>query len=1737
MRCRQVWPADSEVIKDQKLIEMMSFWADFKHLSLAELLFPMKWEGQIEGSTSIAAVLDFLIRSKSNSVVSIPTSLASVNEEETPIFDSPVIVDDDTTAGCIVADSCTVVFKGLSEPPLRFQPKCGATIEEFSKAQSKLAGPFDIVSITMNGRALDHGHVMEVGQLIVMEVVSDSTLPKTNDLDAIVSPTVAWTQPAIECEDITSPPRKVSKFDVGECVIPAMVMPDDRSWLDASALVGLQGQQFLKLQMPCIQNAQQLWSLRHQYLRTQDRLAIIESQEQYWADDEIRFHMNAVVQAFQESQLKQGRTQPEVCMIDPLVFAAWVQNKGFDLQLWAKDHPEIFQKNIPVVTVALLDHHWVPIFMSPLRGILQVHTWDGMGASHEGLDALLQSLAIALGFQQAMILREHRLFFTSELCGALAIAFLRFVLMGTLLPTECTEATVIHCRLRDIYVQELQRCQIARRPWVWGAGDPPKTCPVGGSSSDLHLAVNITRDQRIDLINEKGFAMGDDEMRFHVLQLVANQPLQSGDPDRKFTTMEPLIFNCWNSIGRTIADQWAQRNPQIHANGQNVITAVAIDDHWLPIWMVPEGDALQIHTFQAEVDFGPVEEIFTTIARQLGFQTHAVHRIPGGLPDHVMCGAHALSFLAHVVMHMPLPADLMELRTLHTNMRAPFVAHLYAIGYTPKPVVWGNGTPRESGQLPIMPEEGSFESQDQDEARQRRLHMLSTHSYAMGDDEIDFHLLHLLDCHTQGPREVGPIRHFVTVSPRILVDWLRGDDSAFQEWKAEQWSCDKHFIAILLLNQHWIPVWIAPLDETATCHTLGDFAQDDAEVEFLFRELSVFLGFQDVVIHRVPHGVDVTRRCGAMSICFLAHIVLRTRLPWDSQQLSHRCWRMKEMFAEAIQTSEPSIPSLWGWGIQGEFRLLPKLPDDEFSLRIKCLGHEYLLDMGMSDHEVQFHLVKFFHCSCAAPFLACAVGRTELLQACLIEFGDSAAKIGGIAFLHDMHWQPVLLLRHNGVIMILTEDCWIHDTLLTMGWKVFRFTHRAGASCGVVTLTIIAEWVGLDLANNCPISLRRELAAEFQRFSLPGVGCRWGFGPQGQLVKNLVQELSKHGIPQAVVEDRALAAIKTLGSEQIMTALNHRQPWKQLKILGTNSKFQFVLPSELAQAVENNKGKPIGPKGKGKGARALPPPAELDPTKLQLLDGTFHCNDHILPQLNMKQIGPVSSGVILISLHDAEPYLRSGAKVSTEPLAPLVLQRTGTDIQTALPHARITVPCRCIVNNEPVLAEVVIVQVGTGLVEKANGHALVSVDTPDVVTLKVMVYKDELRSDWAEFCNAPIRNLVSLLPKLKKCSTDQCTCPAWHNEECLPLRDPILDVWRRQFLRAGFKPCPAPKADIFSVCIRIPQCILESLLAASGSSGAYCEPRSADGKEILSDYVVVWSSKHTLQEMQHLMQTNPAVTGLARLGDRRGLRVRAQQGKVIHQLLRPDTVFLPNGPKNTYTVGPLPYGVDRQAVAKILRQAGWESRPLQPSTPCPGRGVMWLVQATEDPEHTIIATTSGDIVINKQRQEPAVFTQKTTTVGSADTLALCGTTAQAKTNDADPWAHQDPWRSYQKTQTLPAATGPTEGMQQIEERIQSAVLAKIQQPMEDDIPDRVQALEGQVHQLLAKQQGLEVQFHEHSSQHSQQINALQNQVTAQAQQLHGHLENQNQNMQSLFEQQMQQIRGLLSKRPREEGME
>ena len=1835
-------------------------------------------------------------------------------------MDCPIITDDPSTAGCMQADSCTVVFEDSEDSPIRFQPKCCATVSQFLHAHAQLVETLDVESITMNGRTIPLDHVMEVGQLIVIRTRKAEVLCPVPD-DPIVSPTAAWTQPIQDPIEVASPPRKmvrVSKFDVGECAFPAGASVSDQPWLDATPLIQLQGEQFLKLSPPSVTNTQQLWSVRHQFFRSVDRIRILEAQHQYWADDEIRFHLHALTTVFRDHQLKGSSPVLPLCVIDPLVFTSWVVGKGFDCGLWARDHPEIIQRGIPIVTVVLIDKHWIPVYMTPVQKVLHVSTWDKAEATHEGLNHVVNAIAVSLGFDSALIRREHRLFFTSDLCGSLAIAFLRSELVGTLLPSDCHEAAVVHSMLRERYIAALQRCDIVDRPWIWGAGDQGPNASQT-SSTDLNMPmVNVTSDQRIDLLNERGMLVADDEIRFHLLSLIDKQPVPSTMLGRTFTFLEPLVYNCWNSIGKIIVEQWCAKNNEVSSQGVNVVTAFSVEDHWIPIWFSPRSTVLQVHMIQAEgIDFSQVEEIVEHISNTLGFMSFAIHRIPDSLPEHRMCGAFAMCFLAHVVMGMPLPTDLAELRTLHANMRASFVAHLYANDSTPRPVIWGLGkkakeaddnpfvafaaevsevnrwqlaqpselplTPglvatqgtvecqnqnndafnmgqltghgepagttkdnlprvpierpsgsssRESRPLPRMPEEirtaddapaaqdaqslltaadcncnvmhpgevqpqavpAEWESgrlprmpedvQDAtpesmqtfittDEAglsdqvpgaranappltdpvvasqSMARLRQVTSHSYAMADDEMQFQLQHLLDCHNP-----DDTRKFMVAPCLGTFQWTIGEPSVLDDWIRDHWlpreDPDTHLFVALLVEAHWIPIWFAPSPNGLQAHTLANFASDEPLIDSILHLFVTKLGMSLHMIHRAPHGIDIDGLCGTMTVSFFAHVMLRSALPRTIEDLYARCWKMKEIFANSLRTGPITQPTVWGWGLDWECRPLPIMPAwnmvyellNEMFEFAKVTKPTVFIDatpfrmpapVGMTYDEMDWH-VAVLEKHCPLGMWRTFVGRSQL-DTHLRAFASCNQSILLCALLSQFHWSPVIALKHHGSLVVFLESGVAFQTKLPT-LEVHEVIAEADTlcSCGVATWKVLARiWDFCEIIGEAH-DVRAML---FHLFPfVEQVKPMIGYAPHGQLLKNLSAELAKHGVPEDQLEERAQAAIKALGSEQLLTALNHRQPWRQLKALGNNSRFQFVLPSELSKVVDAQKGRPVV-KGKGKGKSKSPPQqVDIDPAKLQVVDGTFRCQNQVLPQLTMKQIGPLSSGVILMNLQDAEPYLRSGKLVSQEPLALIVLHRAGMQVETTLPHAVVSVPCRCMIDSEPVLVDAVLVQVGTGLVEKATGMAVLTVDTPEVVTLKILVYKDELLGDWDEFCQSPIKCLVGLMPMLKRCLTDNCQCDGWHNHEQLPIRDPIIDVWRRQYLRQGFKPCPPAQAHIFSVCIRIPICLLETMLSASGVSGAYSEPRTADGRDVLPAYTVIWTPKNSLQEMKHLMQTNPAVIGLARLADRRGLRVHSAQAKTIHQIVKPDTVYLPSGPKTVYTVGPFPYGVDRQAVGRILQKAGWESRPLQPATPCPGKGVMWLVQSAEEPNQTIIPTTSGEIMIAKVKQEVVSHTIQPMTLGSAATLALCGKPVDGKQAENDPWVVNDPWKKYHPTG--PATAGPTEGLQQIEDRIQTAVLAKMQPPMEqDDLPDRVQTLEGQVQHLLAKQQGLENQFQEHSSQHTQQITALQGQVTAQAQQLHGHLENQNQTMQSLFEQQMQQIRGLLAKRPRDEGME
>lgn len=182
-------------------------------------------------------------------------------------------------------------------------------------------------------------------------------------------------------------------------------------------------------------------------------------------------------------------------------------------------------------------------------------------------------------------------------------------------------------------------------------------------------------------------------------------------------------------------------------------------------------------------------------------------------------------------------------------------------------------------------------------------------------------------------------------------------------------------------------------------------------------------------------------------------------------------------------------------------------------------------------------------------------------------------------------------------------------------------------------------------------------------------------------------------------------------------------------------------------------------------------------------------------------------------------------------------------------------PARCSVNNEPLLLEACLVQLGGIQVSRAVTQSPVPIDTVKVATLKIVIFKDECWQPWEEITAAPMRYIIQNIPLLRCCKQADCTCPHWHNHEKVEATESIVDVWRRQFLRAGYRPEPVATSTIFSVCIRVPECLNERLLACSGSAGIYLEPRSLDSRSVSSEYEVGqllhWSNLPTTSSPCH----------------------------------------------------------------------------------------------------------------------------------------------------------------------------------------------------------------------------------------------------------------------------------------------
>ena len=1895
MRCRRVWPSEIEPICDSKTLSLMQFWKEVENLSIHELMHPPRWPQLDDAQVTIASILDLLSRRNQEvtrmpgrnfgGVLAITDDDVDIEDDSTPWFESPP----DTL--CLPSprnDACIVVFFHEFADPITLVAAPDCTIHDFVQAHEKLVGTLQITCISnQHGVEIHPSRALEPGMVLCIrcedkpasspettaifpcmpEDVSDSCRQDTPKMDICqpeckpdatlsaagetyahdsalfaaandhadpkhaVSPTAPWTQPAGDVSNVTSHP-----FGLNDAPCHVFAVGQTTSWISAAPLLGLQNDQFLQLRVPAVVTAQHLESLHCQIMRVEDRVAIFQQQSDFWSDDELQFHMHVLAQSYIDHQKSHGVESPRPCfVIDPLLVTGWLHHGLHECGTWGSAHPEIKDHQQMVITACMLNHHWIPIVMCAQGLKLRVYTWDAPGNDHEKLNAMCDQLAKAIGFSEVTVDRHHRLFLSSDRCGALAISFLAFSLIQTMLPTTRDETEVIHRRLKKSFADELAKHRTTVRPWIWGAGDAELTLPsdvVGSHVNDVHGHTCISTDQRMDLLRFHGMKWGDDEMRFHITYMLNHDAciLCNEDCDIPgFVFLDPLSLVDWELSGKNKFVQWCQANPHIRDPGHHIISALLVDDHWLPIWIEYRVGYFLVHLQHDEITrvehFGHLLDV---LCSQFGLTEYVLHWSPQLVSNHRICGAAAIAFLGQLLVRAALPRTEMELRTMQAHMRASFVQAVFLNECCRCPVAWGSGSPIPKVLQPTPALEWqlyepvdlgsdvahlSFGSPMEDRICRKIANvgvMSSTQQHtpfsdpwwcatevlrnasptqarhplcvpmqwgAWTDTELRFHLHKV----AEGARE----GLWISVAPFVAEQMPEAVDAFLGFLTRSDQPPISGLVSAVLCDDHWIPLVVRFSGDYLQVETWDQCERHSPDFRAFGLNLAKRMGVTQNTLICQRRKFFSNDKCGALAIAFISHVVNHTVLPADCEELETLHCQLKLVFRSHL--AQQAVDHSWdvmGWGDAEDG---PEADLDPHGRSHECITSEQRLELlrvhdnAWGDDEIRFHLAQLLsHRNHAAHLRRCGIPGVVVLEPLILHTWSTlgpalceswcrshAQQIARgfhivSALLVRDHWIPIWIVPNPYMLQVhLLHDDLLQDDdvlpLVTVMKTVLGFPehvlHRMPqritdhSLCGAVAVSFLNH---ILLGSNLPLDLQAlttahaNLRASFVQAVLQNQCCRcpiaWGAGPSPQLLKSLMEELAKHGVPESNLEMRAQQAIRAIGQEAVHTALQAKNVWRSLKAIGSNVKFQFILPDEMEKLVQANKGATVGKKVRAaKINEKVPVPEVLDPAKIALLDDAFRFAGNPVPQISAQQIGPVASGVAVLSMKDAAPYLKAGKPVSSAPLAIVVLADPACQLHTALPHVRLMVPCICVANQEPLLVEATLVQLGVGHVEKHIVAKAIALDSLEVVTVKIMTYRDEYTGCWDDFCSAPIKKLVQAFPVLRRCFETGCNCECWHNVDDLQVKEPILDVWRRQYLSSNFRPVAATKAAIYSVCLRIPMVILSCLLARSGQAGSYMEPRTPDGKQVLDDYVVVWAPKLTFSELAHMKQTNPAVIGLARLGDRRGLRVMQAQAQSIHAIVKPEATFLPNGPKSQYSAGPFPWGSDRAAITKALKQVGWHVQALQPMQPVPGKGSMWLIQSVDSPPETILNTNHGEVVITKHKAgHQPVKPAGNFTVGSVSTLSLCGPASSKNVQENDPWLQGDPWGPYNKTRQVPTATVASDGIQQLEERIQTAVLAKLPVNMEqDDLPQRLHTLEEQVHQLMGKNQSLESQFHEFSAQSNQQFAVVQTQIQQQTTQFHGQLESQSQSIQAMFEQQMNQIRGILSKRPRDDTME
>ena len=480
------------------------------------------------------------------------------------------------------------------------------------------------------------------------------------------------------------------------------------------------------------------------------------------------------------------------------------------------------------------------------------------------------------------------------------------------------------------------------------------------------------------------------------------------------------------------------------------------------------------------------------------------------------------------------------------------------------------------------------------------------------------------------------------------------------------------------------------------------------------------------------------------------------------------------------------------------------------------------------------------------------------------------------AVLQEQHWFPVIALHTPNGIQVCTNqdgnDWFLRNSSAFKGVSVHvspgqsEFRHDCGfQTVGWVTQCVeeLQQGSSLDEINIQPLSsyhadiLRSRFENHLHVTGLAKVivqpqSMQFGGASGGTPEEQIRQVLEDHGVPKEKLHQRVGMIFEKIGRQGVIQCCRSPRPWQELKSLANSltPKVQLILPSELAEKIRERveSGASFGDhkKKKPEPKKDIPFP-KLQPEDLSIPPAVFkQGQDQPVHQVGLNNIGVDTSGVVLVSADQAQPYLKLSKPLSKYGLALLVLDHENA-ICSGLGEV-LRFPARFDHTNEPIIAIARLIQLGQIAVSRHLPATQLKVEEVKTCVARAVVYRDEIvEQDWAQFVNHPVKYIIHHCDSLQSDGSEQG----------------IMDVWDRQFVSAKFDRKKPSEAEMFIVTFRLSGIDCAAILMQSGTAGVYFEPRTQDGRRPDDAFRVTWIPKVDRASALSAVQASPEWATLA----------------------------------------------------------------------------------------------------------------------------------------------------------------------------------------------------------------------------------------------------------------------------------